>query len=213
VQRCRRLRKLRVTLSRRLSRLEKRLSTLASSSPQERDIVVSYVAIEALNAWALFSRCFYLSCALGTRTERNKRVIFAASTVTDHIGFAIIHFKKSAKPNSGGTWHRRDEPTWHDPNVLMAVCKNLGCSIQDELEAAFSLQQTVFRNLPVFRNFFAHRNEGTSRAARNIGPEYTLPTYLSPAELLLAVSPGAHTSLILMWLDEIRITAEFICGA
>jgi hypothetical protein len=213
VQRCRRLRKLRLTLSRRLSRLEKRLNVLGSSSPQERDIVVAYVAIEALNAWALFSRSFYLSCALGTRTERNKRVSVAASTVTDHIGFAITHFKKSAKPNSGGTWHRRDEPTWHDPNVLMTVCKNLGCSIQGELEAAFSLQQTVFKNLPVFRNFFAHRNEGTSRAARNVAPQYTLPTYISPAELLLTVGPGAHSSLLLMWLDEIRITAEFICRA
>jgi hypothetical protein len=185
------------------------LGKLGASSPKERDIVATYVAMEALNAWALFSRSFYLSCALGTRTELNERVVVA--TVTDHIGFAIKHFKKSAKPNSSGTWHRRDEPTWHDPNVLMTVCKSLGCSIQSELEAAFSLRQTVFKNLPVLRNFFAHRNEETSRAARNIGPQYTLPTSLPPAELLLAVSPGGYASLILTWLDEMRITAEIIC--
>lgn len=214
MRRCRRLRKLRRALASRLKRLERRLQTLVSgTNRQDRDLVVAYVTLEALNAWAQFCRSFYLSCALGARTERKKYITITVPAGTDHLGIAIKHFKKSAKPNSVGAWHRRDEPTWHDPNVLMTLCSNLGCSIQSEVERAFSLGQTVFRDLPVARNFFAHRSEGTARAARNIAPQYTLPTYLSPAELLLAVPPGAYSSLVVAWLDEIRITAELICKA
>jgi hypothetical protein len=175
-------------------------------------MTVAYVAIEALNAWALFSRSFYLSCAIGAKTERGKYVKINTS-VTDPLGLAITTFRRSATPNSAGVWHRRDEPAWHDPNVLLSACANLGCSIQAEISASFSLQQNVFNDPPVLRNFFAHRNEGTSRAARFLAPRYTLPSTLSPAELLMAASPGAATSIILAWLDEMNITAQFMCEA
>ena len=211
MQRVKRLRKLRLALRWRLKRLEDKLNGIGSRPRSERDLAVAYVTIEALNTWVLFARSFYLSCAIGARTERNKRASLAAPAGTSHLGAAVTLYKKSAKPNQLGQWHRRDEPPWHDPNVLMTVCKNLGCSVQNELEAAFSMQQTVFRDLPVFRNFFAHRNQGTSTAARNLAPLYTLPTYLSPTDLLMSTSPGAYGPLLVVWLDEIRITADFIC--
>jgi len=179
---------------------------------KDRDVVVAYATIEALNAWALFSRSFYLSCALGALTER-KRYVTNTLATTDPLGAAITCINSRARPKSPGVWDRRDEPAWHDPNVLMRVCANLGCSIQVEVGRAFSLSQNVFKDLPVFRNFFAHRNGQTSQAARNTAPRYTLPTHLSPTELLLSVSPGATESLLLDWLTEMLITAEFLCKA
>jgi hypothetical protein len=213
MQRTKRLRKLRMALKWRLFRLEKRLRGLSATSDRpEREIVVSYVAVEALNAWAMFSRSFYMSLDLDVVTERNKKITLTAPAA-DHLGEAIKHYKKHAAPNSAGVWHRRDEPAWHDPNVLMTVCQNRGCSIQTQLVASFSLAQNVFNDLPVCRNFFAHRNESSSNAARNIAPRYTLPTYLPPCDLLLSVSPGASVSVLLAWMDEMNITAEFICKA
>jgi hypothetical protein len=212
MRRARSLRKLRLTLGGRLGRLEKRLNDArALTNRTERDVAVAYVAIEALNVWAMFSRSFYLSCGFGARTERKRTIAVTVGATADHLGLAITKYKKSAKPNAAGEWHRRDEPAWHDPNVLMTVCANLGCSNQTAIEASFSLQQKVFNDLPVFRNFFAHRNRGTSIAARNIAPHYTLPSSLTPTEILLSVSPGTSTSVLLGWLDEISITAEFLC--
>jgi hypothetical protein len=211
VRRCKSLRRLRKTLSQRISRLEKRLrSVAANNADKHRDVVVAYVAIEALNAWALFSRSFYLSCALGAKTERRRPVTLTATTA-DPLGAAITCCNSRARPNAAGMWHRRDEPAWHDPNILMRVCGNVGCSIQSQIGQAFSLNQNVFNDLPVFRNFFAHRNGQTSQAARNIAPRYTLPSKLSPTDLLLAVSPGATEPVMIEWLTEITITAEFLC--
>jgi hypothetical protein len=192
--------------------LERRIRSVAQAGGhKDRDVMVAYAAIEALNAWALFSRSFYLSCALGALTERKK---FVTTTPTaDPLGAAITCINSRARPNAQGVWHRRDEPAWHDPNVLMRVCGNVGCSIQVQIGQAFSLSQNVFNDLPVLRNFFAHRNGQTSQAAKNIAPRYTLPTSLSPTELLLSVSPGATELLILEWLTEMLITADFLCKA
>jgi hypothetical protein len=184
---------------------------LAAGGTKDRDLTVAYVAIEALNAWRLFARSFYLSCAIGAKTERKKGVTNTVPASADYLGLAVIRYKKSAKPNAAGVWHRRDEPAWHDPNVVITVCANIGCSVQPGIEAAFSLRQNVFNDLPVFRNFFAHRNQGTAKAARDIAPRYALPSALPPSEILLSISPGASTPVIIDWLDELNITAEFIC--
>jgi hypothetical protein len=198
-------------LNRRLARLERRIKIVSAAGHRDRDVVVAYVAIEALNAWALFSRSFYLSCALGAFTERKRRV--KMTPTADPLGAAIVYINNRARPNAMGIWHRRDEPAWHDPNVLMRVCRNLGCSIEVEIGQAFSVSQNVFNDLPVFRNFFAHRNGDTSQAAKNIAPRYTLPTHLSPTELLMSVSPGSTETLLVEWLTEMAITAEFLCKA
>lgn len=212
MRRCKRLGRLRATLNRRIFRLEQRIKTVAGvGGHKDRNVVVAYVAIEALNAWALFSRSFYLSCALGALTERKKIVM--TTPTPDPLGAAIGCFNTRARPNAQGVWHRRDEPPWHDPNVLMRACGNLRCSIRAQIGNAFSLSQNVFNDLPVFRNFFAHRNGQTSQAARNIAPRYMLPTHLSPTELLLSVSPGATERVIVEWLTEMLITADFLCKA
>lgn len=210
MRRCKRLRRLRKTFFRRVDRLERRIMAVASfASHNDRDVITAYVTIEALNAWALFSRSFYLSCAMGALTERKKYI--TATQNNDPLGTAIMCINNKARPKTSGVWSRRDEPTWHDPNVLMKVCQNLGCSNHQEVTSAFSLGQKAFTNLPVFRNFFAHRNEQTSTAVRNIAPQYMLPTYLAPTDLLMSVGPGATQSVILESLTEIKITAEFLC--
>ena len=133
MRRCKLLRRLRKTLNRRISRLEQRLKSISvSGANQDREVVVAYVAIEALNAWAMFSRSFYLSCVLGAKTERKKQVTFT-KPLGDPLGAAITCCNRWAVPNASGVWHRRDEPAWHDPNVLMRVCGNLGCSIQVQI--------------------------------------------------------------------------------
>lgn len=202
----------------RIDRLERRINEVAFvRDHKDRDIVVSYGTIEALNAWALFSRSFYLSCALGSITERKK--IVTMTSITDPLGYAIVLFKPKATPISPATltsppaWHRRDEPPWHDPTVLMRICGNLKCSIQNEIINAFSLNLNVFRDLPIVRNFFAHRNSQTIQAVRNIAPRYTLPTHLIPTEFLISVSMNSTVPVILDWLAEMKITAEFLCKA
>lgn len=211
--RAKNLRKLRRALLNRLARLDRKLSVTRSLSLPEQDPIVAYVTIESLNAWATFSRSYYLSCVICAKTRRNIRIrVTPANMAIDQaLGIAVRRFKPHSTPKGDGSWHRRDEPAWHDPNVLMNVCRNVSCSQQEKIEAAFSLGQRVFLHLPIFRNFFAHRNQLSCRAAQHIAPRYSLPTSLSPTQFLLRARPQAQVPVIVEWLDEMRVTADFMC--
>src|SRR3954466_7130001 len=123
------------TMRRRTVALLDRLRTDANSviadfSPHSRKII-GHVAIDLLNAWATFSRSYYLSCVLRPKRERGGRVIataFVGTGFTDAITVAMRRHRPSRMPLPGGSWDRRDEPPWHDTAVLLTSCDDLGCS-------------------------------------------------------------------------------------
>src|SRR2546429_9345428 len=101
MRRSKNLRKLRMTFKWRLDRLEGRVATARKAATiRERDLLVAYVTIESLNAWALFSKSFYLSCALSAVTERKKRISVIPSSLpmNDALGLAIKYHRPLAKP-------------------------------------------------------------------------------------------------------------------
>src|ERR1700722_5304355 len=113
------LRKLRRAFLKRLARLDRKVTLTKTLPKAEHDPIVAYVAIESLNAWATFSRSYYLSCIIRAKTKRNIRIqVTPANMMVDHaLGIAVRQFKSHSTPKSDGSWHRRDEPAWHDPNV------------------------------------------------------------------------------------------------
>ncbi|WP_158791518.1 hypothetical protein [Granulicella sp. L60] len=175
---------------------------------------MAFVTIETLNAWAQFSKAFYLSCVINAKTESRITISVAPSgmSTNDAIRKAIVRFNRYATPNSAGEWSRRDEPPWHDPNVLLEVCRITNCSQYGQMQAAFSMGQRVFVDLPVFRNFYGHRNRLSAEAAQRIGSLYLLSTALRTSEMLLKSKPAASVSVLLEWIAELKVTSEFICG-
>jgi hypothetical protein len=204
---------IRKAFSARLTRLEKRFLASSAQPPYDRDPVISYVTIEALNSWAQFSKAFYLSCAISARTESKVTVSVSPRGMSenDALGLAIKRYKPHATANILGRWARRDEPTWHDPNVLLVVCNHLNCSLYGHMQNAFSMGQNVFIDLPVFRNFYGHRNRASERAAQNIAPKHLLASASRPSDILSRIPPYETAPLLLVWLAEMRITAEFLC--
>jgi hypothetical protein len=69
----------------------------------------------------------------------------------------------------------------------------------------------VFLDLPVARNFYAHRNQGTEEAAQLIAPFYGIPSNLRVTKLLFSNPLRRPQPLIFEWIDEIKITADFLC--
>lgn len=203
----------RKAFSARITRLEKRFLASSAQPSYDRDPVISYVAIEALNSWAQFSRAFYLSCVISARTESKVTVGVwpTGMSENDAMGFAIKRLRPHATANSLGVWARRDEPTWHDPNALLSICKHLNCSLYGQMQNAFSMGQNVFIDLPVFRNFYGHRNRASERAAQNIAPKHLLPSASRPSDILGRIPPSETVPLLLVWLAEMKITAEFLC--
>jgi hypothetical protein len=208
------LRRLARSASYRLKALRDSLdSARGGLTLRERTLVVCAVTIDATNTWSNFSRSYYLSCCVGTFLQP---IGFVTSKVAftgfnDSIGLAIRLYRSHATPRATGIWHRRDEPPWHDPNVLMKCCHNVGASNYPHVTNALSVGTRFFIDLPVFRNYCAHKNQQTENAAKKLAPNYGISALLSPLEILLSTPLRAREPLLTLWLFEMETVVRLLC--
>jgi hypothetical protein len=187
----------------------------------ESDQTLSYIVIQCLNLWFVFSRTYFLSCVLSPFRENGSSVICtnpSIRTFNDAIDMAI-HVTKPRIWRSGmtGRWTRQDEPPWGNTSNFMNSCNAIGCSNYQEIQNAFSIQARVFKDLPKFRHFYAHRNEDTAKEALYIARQYysipIIPTNNHPTKMLLQAAYGRPQScLILDWIDDIINTVDLLCN-
>lgn len=172
------------------------------------------VTIDTLNTWTNFARAYYLSGMFGARRTNSARIAVANPHLSEQYAIenAIVISRPTAiRRLPAAAWHRREEPTWHDPNVFQRICAGEGFSNLVEIQAAFSAGYRVFSDLPVFRNYFAHRNQGTLKAAVGLAPLHGIPATRRPSEILLTRPIGRIQPLILEFIDEIEFTVEYLC--
>jgi hypothetical protein len=215
-------RKLQSSAFKHLSRLRGRVDlsilqlTTTGTSPRERLIARQTVAvctIELLNLWTNFARSYFLSCILRPRRVRRGRITHANTAVVtfeDAVRIATKLHKPSKVPNVGPV-DRRDEPTWHDAYIFITSCRELRCSHEPEIVAAFSVGTRVLIDLPVVRNFFAHRNAVTASAARAIAVSYAIPSDPHPIDILTFSPAGRPFPLLIEWIDDVHVLVELLC--
>jgi hypothetical protein len=199
---------------RRLARI-RNVAMLTTTLPPsvQREAYMAYVVLEVISTWSNFMRALYLSLVLSPRTAMGVRISISvvARTYDDALGHIIPHYRPRARPLPTGSWHRRDEPAWHDPNVFLNGCMHLGCSHVNHFGAAFSAGSAAFLHLPVFRNYYAHRNDQTLGAAMSIAPGYGIAWASSPTEALLSFPLAWVQPLLVQWLDDVDFTVEYLC--
>ena len=190
---------------------------LALGASEERDVatrdrLVSHVCINTQNLWAEFCRAYALSTVYQPVRLGGQSIVLGDPAVTreEEVVAAAVRLCK-ANVYARGKWTRRDEPAWHDPNTLLRTLEALQVSNAQELRNAFSLGSSVFEDLPVFRNFYAHRSEYTAVKAGRIAYKYGIPRLEQPTEVLCSSSARAQP-LIVEWMDDIWITVQLLCG-
>lgn len=199
-----------------LSRLRALADRACQDFPQRNaKVAIAHVVLNVQGAWSAFARSYFLSCVLAPRRRTKGRVTLGGPSVArsfnDAIGVVMGRQKPKVKPLAGGVWERRSEPAWHEPNVLRKGCLDLGCSHMVDVENALALQTGVFQHLPTFRNFFAHRCEETAASAKNIAPQYSIPSSLHPCEILTRSPFGRPFPLLVDWIDDLIVVIEFLC--
>jgi hypothetical protein len=214
MRRCRRLNALASSYRHNVERNERRfLATLDAPPTSERDRGIALGAIEVLNTWSNFARAYWLSSFGEPRTSGGVRIRCGRSLLaSDPLGFAITTFRPKARPRGNGRWDRRLEPTWHDPQTLLQLTREAGLTNAADVAVAFSINTRVFYDLPVLRNYFAHRNEDTYLAALRVAALNSVATPRRPFEVLAGVSAGRTQALFREWLGDLDLVAEYLCA-
>ena len=191
---------------RRLIRLRELVRLRAIPLSDEDDRAFSFVCIEAANLWARYSRSFYLSCAARARDASGVRVAHLTASARTHQDAltVAIHGITPRLLGKSAPWTSRDEPDWRQPAVLDRALFLLGATNLPKVRAAFALPNNVFRDLPTFRNFYAHRGMETANRVRHVARSYALPGDLHPTEILGTRLTGRPQCILADWVDELR---------
>lgn len=210
-----RLRKLRQAAVKRLANMHLIAEPLSRTPSAEEDRLTAWLVIEALNLWAEFVRAYYLSGAIGARTESGSWMTYisvALPTTEAAIKHAVIVAR--GKPPKQPRVLRRDEPAWHDKGLLLRLLKSTGASNLAQVQAALSVPSSFRDCLPTMRNFYAHRCGDTYQKAANVAVKLglrALPT-LRPTEIMCAALPKRPQNLFADWLDEMWTVVELLCA-
>ena len=178
-----------------------------------RDRRISHVCINLQNTWGEFCRAYALSSARRPARLSGGVISLGAAHVRseqDVVVAAMQRFRPRVYVR--GNWSRRDEPAWHDPNTLLGTMQVVGASNLNDIRAALSLGSSVFDDLPIFRNFYAHRTEHTAIKARGIAYRYGIPRLDHPTDILCCTPPRASQSIMGEWIDDIWVTVQMLCA-
>jgi hypothetical protein len=89
--------------------------------------------------------------------------------------------------------------------------EHVGSSNLTDVIDAFATGTRTFIDLPVFRNYFSHRNALSMQAAQSVGTRYGIPSTILPTEILRRRPLGRPQALLLDWIDDVRFTMEYLC--
>jgi len=209
---CKDLTRLRRVARRHLARLRARAFEATRPGQRPSDIEVAYVVIEIQNLWGNFFRSYIISCLF--RPKRGDGQVVTLGNVAIKTPGDVVHAAaKSIKgPTAPAPTSRREEPAWHEVPVFLKTCQHIQCSHAPHVESALSLNTRAFQDLPVFRNFYAHRNEETAaKAIRLAEQQYLIRGQTHPTLALAAPSYRRPQALILDWIDEIGAVVELLC--
>ena len=197
----------------RLARLRERAVIALGSAPPQRDKGLSSVVIETLNLWSNFSRQYVLSCLFRpTRALKMGRVQLSNAAI--QTPGDLIHAAARIRfgPTAPAPATRRQEPKWHEKDLLFKTCQAIGCSHLADVQAALSLGTRVFDDMPACRNFYAHRNDETAATVIALGKkQYLITGAEHPTDVLAFPAYKRPQPLILDWLDDMRIVMELLC--
>jgi hypothetical protein len=181
------------------------------SQMERREIVVDRDYRWSSTAWPPAARSYLIdTILLGNSAARPSWISTLDHSESPARG-RLRTWRHSAGPKADGSWDRPDELIGHDPNTLLTLCHNLGASNSAEVAAGLSGTSRVFLDLPVFRNDFAHRNEQTKKAAVDVATLNSVPANPRPSVILRSTPAGRYQSLLVEWLDDLIVAAEYLC--
>jgi hypothetical protein len=169
------------------------------------DRATAYVVIEATNLWAAYCRALFLSSAYGGRDAAgpvlpgSRRFSTEEAALTLAIGSVKPNVLKNRKP----PWTDFDEPSWRVPTQFDAAMKALGARNAVTVSSALSTTSPVLKEIPTFRNFYAHRSKSTVAETRSIALAYSVPAKERPTAVARTYQPTLGESLIEAWLRDL----------
>lgn len=165
--------------------------------------------------WCQFSRRVLLESCAGcqtlTGTTIKKR---AGDNSWQRIGYEAKQAARGHPSKAGAVInHRREEPTWGDPDKLLAIVPALAPTNQAALTAAFGMSSLrAPKDLRIVRNACAHIHADSVTDVRAIQIYYRCRSVMHPSDLAWQVEMASNDVAFLRWTDDLSLIARLACS-
>ncbi|WP_431201356.1 hypothetical protein ACQ86E_19445 [Bradyrhizobium betae] len=123
---------------------------------------------------------------------------------------SIVNSVRYQRMGSPPVVDRRDEHKFRNPREVRNVLAALGGNNLPEFDAALALNTTLFSDIAVIRNFYAHRNRDTWRKVSSyFQTQRGFPRLRKAADLLSYQRPGASGTMLDEWLIDAELFFDF----
>jgi hypothetical protein len=190
-------------------------SRLKSGSDRAAGTWGAHVVIELDNLLISAFREYLVSSNFGAKSLSGK---WASTSVAPfpsdaHLcaqALAVVNSVKYRNLGSPITVDRRVEHKFRNPREVRTVLAAFGGSNLPEFDAALALNTTLFADIAVLRNFYAHRNRDTWRRTSNyFTQQRAFPIFSRASDLLNHRRPSASVELIEEWLSDAELFFEY----
>jgi hypothetical protein len=210
----RRLTRLFPPVKKRLQRDRRLLDQAIRLGPSHaREETISWAIIDLRNTWQSYMRYYLLSCALRARSGGGviTHAVPAIARPEDFLMEAIrvMNPRRPVRPHP----RRRDEPDWGNTHSVVQLEQHFQFSVGPHMLAAVSYQTRAFVDLPVARNFYAHRCMQTELAALGLQPNYGVQGNARVSDFLLSRAPNRPDPIAIEWVEDLLFVSEFLANA
>lgn len=197
---------LNAALQHRLTRLESLARDAQYADDPFKRRTASYVSIELHNCWAGFARSSYLSVMCGARTLGGALALPSrgvAPTPAEALQRAIAHVRPPTSTSN-------KEPHWFNVSIYTRLASHFGFVNLASITAALAYPTDFFRLAPTFRNFFAHKNEGTAAKVEGVRQQDFPNGPRCPSKLLIEVFDPSRPPILLEWIHDAKVIGQLI---
>lgn len=197
--------KIREKVWRRTSVIEDRFLALAHS---KNDPHLTHLILELDNLYIESLRAFTLASMGGARCRSgqstNPTTRFMDQGQAAAFILQTLNPTAFAKLGAPGTVNRKKEPSIRNLADVEKVLSRLGTTNVPSVRTAAAYPSTFVDLLPTFRNFFAHRNQDTTRKVKTKIRSLGVVASEHPANLLFAMIPTRPVRVCEDWFLEMR---------
>ncbi len=184
----------------------------ASRLRWELECEVGYRVIQCQALWSNVARCIITSSALGTMDgsgASHRSQLRSFRSEHDVLLWTLTHVGRGRPTyDAVGRLSTVGEPLWHHPARVLTVAMKLRLTNLSAIQRAVSGASTFLEDFNKIRNYYAHRGEYLSLAAREVSLRYGNPVPPRPIDVIFQDHPTLHVPLWAAWLNEIELVVD-----
>lgn len=133
----------------------------------------------------------------------------AADNSAERICYEVKQYALGCQPKLGKTYEGSLDPTWANPDKIIACITGLAPANINSLQQAFGAGNLVgHKRIHLVRNACAHKNRVNRASVKALMTTYTTTHFFDPIDVIWGSNTSTNTIAIFEWISDLETMAD-----